>query len=46
MVEIFFVVYISKGKSKGYLNLTQKNTALFHGHLSNEFDKPEKTNSL
>lgn len=34
------------GKSKGYLNLTQKNTALFHGHLSNEFDKPEKTNSL
>jgi hypothetical protein len=34
------------GKSKGSFNLTQKNTGLFHGYLSNEFDKPEKTKAL
>lgn len=31
------------GKTKASLNLTQNNTGLFSGYLSNEYDKPEKT---
>ncbi len=34
------------GKSKAYFNLTQQNTGLFHGYLSNEFDKPEKMRAI
>lgn len=34
------------GKTKASLQLTQQNTGLFSGYLSNEYDKPEKSKAI